>query len=212
MIDAEKIQKNWEKHLQIVEFFFKESPRYKNIQKLIKDLEDTLVTAPASTKQWYHNSFPGGYIDHVNRVVETAFKVRDLYKDLGGKIDFTDEELVFCALFHDLGKIGNGEKENYLVQDDKWRKDKLQENYKINGELPFMLACDRSLYLLQKYQIPLTEKEFIGIRTHDGPFDDTNKPYYVSYSPDSAFKSNLTYILFTADYLSSRAEGNIYKS
>ena len=92
--------------------------------------------APASGKSWHHNAIPGGYVDHVNRVVEYAIKSKRLYEEMGGTIDFTDEELVFSAIFHDLGKLGDGDTHNYEVQTDKWRQDKLFEKYTYNPDLP----------------------------------------------------------------------------
>ena len=74
---------------------------------MLKDLEDTYVMAPASGKSWYHNAFAGGYVDHVNRVVQYAVKQSKLYEEMGGTVDYSEEELVFSALFHDLGKIGD---------------------------------------------------------------------------------------------------------
>jgi len=46
---------------------------------------------------------------------------------------------------------------NYLPQTDKWRQDKLSEMYTNNPELDFMLIPDRSLFVLQKFNIPVTK-------------------------------------------------------
>jgi predicted HD phosphohydrolase len=41
----------------------------------------------------------------------------------GSRYDyFTKEELVFSALNHDLGKMGDENHESYIPQTDKWRK------------------------------------------------------------------------------------------
>ena len=122
-LSAEKIQKNYEKHLKIVETYITE--RKESVLAMIKHMEETYVMAPASSKTWYHSAFPGGYVDHVNRVVEYAVKQMRLYQEMGGNVDFTEEELVFAALFHDLGKMGDGDRPNYIPQTDKWRQDKL---------------------------------------------------------------------------------------
>ena len=34
-----------------------------------KKYEDRIILMPASHKKEYHNAFPGGYVEHVNRVV-----------------------------------------------------------------------------------------------------------------------------------------------
>ena len=38
---------------------------------------------PASHKKAYHNAFPGGYIDHVNRVVSGALAINKVWKEFG---------------------------------------------------------------------------------------------------------------------------------
>ena len=208
-LSAEKIQKNYEKHLKIVETYI--TDRKDACISMIKHMEETYVMAPASSKTWYHSAFPGGYVDHVNRVVEYAVKQMRLYQEMGGNIDFTIEELVFAALFHDLGKMGDGDRPNYIPQTDKWRQDKLSEMYTYNPELDFMLIPDRSLFILQKFSIPVTQKEWLGIRLHDGVFDKANEAYFFSNIESSKLKSSLVFILHTADFLASKVEYDMWK-
>jgi hypothetical protein len=142
--------------------------------------------------------------------VEYAVKQMRLYKEMGGEIDFTEEELVFAALFHDLGKMGDGDKLNYLPQTDKWRQDKLAEMYTNNPELDFMLIPDRSLFILQKNGIQVSKNEFLAIRLHDGVFDEANKAYFFSYNPASRMKTNIVNILHSADFLASKVEYDMH--
>ena len=210
MLNAEQIQKNYDKHLKIINHYL-ESNRAIECHNMIKHMEDTYVMAPASSKTWYHNAFAGGYIDHVNRVVEFAIAQHNLYEKMGGTIDYTEEELVFAALFHDLGKIGDGEKPNYIPQTDKWRQDKLSEMYTYNSELDFMLIPDRSLFILQKFGIKVSQKEFLGIRLHDGVFDKANEAYFFSNVESSRQKTSIVSILHTADFLASKVEYDMWK-
>ena len=207
---AEQILSNYDKHKKIVETYITE--RKDRVLSMIDALGENYVMAPASNKSWHHNAFPGGYVEHVNRVVEYAVKQMRLFKEIGGEIDFTEEELVFAALFHDLGKIGDGVKDNYIPQTDKWRQDKLSEMYTFNPELDFMLIPDRSLFVLQKFGITLTQKEFIAIRIHDGLFDKANEAYYFSNMESSRLKSSIVPILHSADYLASKVEYDIWKN
>ena len=210
MLTAEQIQKNYDKHLKIINHYL-ESNRAKECHNMIKHMEDTYVMAPASSKTWYHNAFVGGYIDHVNRVAEFAIAQHNLYEKMGGTIDYTVEELVFAALFHDLGKIGDGEKPNYIPQTDKWRQDKLSEMYTYNSELDFMLIPDRSLFILQKFGIKVSQKEFLGIRLHDGVFDKANEAYFFSNVESSRQKTSIISVLHTADFLASKVEYDMWK-
>jgi len=209
MLTAEQIQANYNTHIKIIEAYV--GTRRGQIYSMIEELGDNYTMSPASTKHMYHNAIPGGYIDHVNRVVKYSLLQLNTYKDMGGIIDFEVEELVVAALFHDLGKIGDGEGYNYLPQENKWRRDNLGEIYINNPDLDFMLIQDRSLYLLQKYGIKLSQQEYIGIRIHDGVFDDANKAYFFNRIESSKLKSNLVHILHTADYLASKVEADLYK-
>ena len=205
MLKEEEILNNWNKHLEYIDTYISTS-RKPGVMKMIKALEQQMALAPASGKSHFHNAFPGGYIDHVNRVVEASMYTLQLWKKMGADIDFEEEELVFSALFHDLGKIGDVGTECYLPQKDNWRRDKLNEQFTINPQLPFMLIQDRSLYLLQRFGIELSHNEYMAIRLHDGVYDDANKAYFFSNYPDSKFRTNIVYILHQADGIAARVE------
>ncbi len=211
MITAEQISKNYDKHLRIIDNYLGDG-RKELVNTMLNKLGDNYVMSPASGKTWYHNAFPGGYVDHVNRVIEFALKQKDLYASMGGMIDFTDEQLVFSALFHDLGKIRDGDSPNYIPQTDKWRQDKLSEMYTYNPELDFMLIPDRSLFILQKFGIKVDQKEFLAIRCHDGVFDKANEAYFFSNVESSRQKTSIISILHTADFLASKVEYDLWKA
>jgi len=208
-LSAENISKNWDKHLKIINTYI--TDRKDQVLSMLNTMEDTYIMAPASGRKWYHNAFAGGYVDHVNRVVEYAVKQSRLYEEMGGSIDYTEEELVFSALFHDLGKIGDGESPNYIPQTDKWRQDKLSEMYTYNPDLDFMLIPDRSLFILQKFGIKINQKEFLAIRLHDGVFDKANEAYFFSNVESSRQKTSIISVLHAADFLASKVEYDMWK-
>lgn len=206
-----QIVANYEFHIKIIDQYLSEE-RATAVKAMINSIgEELYATAPASGKNWYHGAYAGGYIVHVNTVVRYALMQMNMYKKLGGKIDFSEEELVFAALFHDLGKIGNGEKPNYIPNESEWHVKNQGLLYKNNPEIDFMLVPDRSLFLLQKYGIKISQQEYLAIKLHDGIFDESNKAYYISFNPDSKFKTNIVPILHVADYLASRVEFDIEK-
>lgn len=210
MLTAEQIQENWTQHVKIIDHYIQD--RKESVMNMLNHMQETMMMAPASGKTWHHNAFPGGYIDHVNRVVKYAVKQKKLYEEMGGNVDFTNEELVFAALFHDLGKMGDGDKENYVPQTDKWRQDKLSEMYTYNPDLDFMLVPDRSLFILQKFGIQVSQKEWLGIRLHDGVFDKANEAYFFSNQESSRQKTSIVSILHAADFLASKVEYDMWKS
>lgn len=207
-LTAEQLEANFELHLKIIDKYL--SPdRAEKVKAMIQDLAEDYVVAPASGKKWYHGAYPGGYLVHVNNVVRLALKQVQFYKSLGGTIDFTEEELVFSALFHDLGKVGDGTKPNYVPQTSEWHVKNQGSIFVNNPELDFMLIPDRSLFVLQKYGIPVTQKEYLAIKLHDGMFEESNKAYYVSFNPDARLKTNLCHILHVADLLAARLEQDL---
>lgn len=201
---AEQLREIYDLHLKIIDKFI--TDRKDKVHAMLDALGENYVLSPASGKTWYHGAYPGGYLVHVNTVVRLALEQKKLFEKLGGTVDFTDEELVFAALFHDLGKLGDGEKANYIPQTSDWARNNKQELYISNPELDFMLVPDRSLFILQKFGIPVDQKEYLGIKLHDGMFEESNKAYYVSFNPNSKLKTNLVPILHAADYLASKIE------
>lgn len=206
-LTAEQIEEQYKLHIKIIKTYLT-GDRKDLVLKMIEDLGENYLLSPAAGKTWFHGAYPGGYLVHVNNVVRFAIMELNLYRKAGGKIDFTEEELVFAALFHDLGKVGDGQKANYLPQENEWFRKNRQEVFVNNPDLDFMLIPDRSLFVLQKYGISVNQKEWLAIKLHDGLFEETNKPYFLSYSPDSKLKSNIVSILHVADYLASRQEAD----
>lgn len=205
MLTPEQIQKNLEIFYSNIEQYISE-PRAEKLLKLYKDQEENLALAPASSKSSYHNAFPGGYVDHVNRVVEAAIKVANLWSTMGAANNFTQEELVFSAINHDLGKLGFDGKPSYLPNDSEWHVKNQGAIYKPNTELPFMLSQDSSLFILQSAGIQLTHNEYIAIKIHDGLYDDSNKPYLISNQNESKLRCALPLILHQADMIAARVE------
>ena len=105
MLSAEKIQENWGTYLNIIKNRIGEE-RSKPIIDFHMEHEERFMMMPASSKDWFHSAFPGGYIDHVIRVANNALNLYSVWEDAGGDLStYTEEELVFAALFHDLGKM-----------------------------------------------------------------------------------------------------------
>lgn len=188
--------------------------RKDRVKSMYEELGERLYLSPASSMEHYHNAFPGGYIDHIIRVVENCLEVYKLYKSLQlDTSDFTEENLVFAALHHDLGKLGfPGEgNEMYVVNTSEWHRNNLGQIYKPNDINPFMLVQDQSLFLLQWYGIPVNWVEYIAIKLHDGLYDEVNKPYYISRNDQSKLRSNLPFILHQGDLLAARFEYERWK-
>jgi hypothetical protein len=199
----EQLLDNLNKFYGLVDKYISDD-RKQQLLDMYKDLEDNLVIAPASTKKTYHNAFLGGYIDHVMRVTEFALIFDKVWDRFGQKKDYSQEELVFSAINHDLGKLGYKDQPHYVVNDSEWHV-KQGFYFKYNTQILHMRVADRSLYTLQKYGVRVSDIEFLAIKLHDGLYEESNKPYYVA-SADHQIKSNLPYILHQADLTATRIE------
>ena len=205
-LTAEEIQSNWERLLSYIDTYIS-SPRKEKVLEFYNQYSERLMLMPAAHKKEYHNAFPGGYVEHVNRVIEASLKIYDVWAEFEmDKSTFTIEELVFSALNHDLGKMGDEENESYIPQTDKWRKEKLGEDYMFNSKVQFASVPDRGLFLLQSHGIQYTFNEMIAIQTHDGLYDEANKKYLFAYMPEQKPRTSLPFILHQADLLAARVE------
>ena len=208
-LTAERIQSNWGEFLTNIETYIS-SPRKEKLLDFYKKYEERIVMMPAAHKKEYHSAFPGGYVDHVNRVVKAAIKLEKVWEEFGCDTStYTLEELVFSAINHDLGKMGDEDNASYIPQTDQWRKDKLGEDYMFNKSVAFASVPDRGLYLLQAHGIQYSFNEMLAIQTHDGLYDDANTKYLKAFMPEQKPRTSLPFILHQADLMAARIEFEI---
>ena len=91
---AELIETNYNKFIEAI----KKSFEGERLEKLLhmysmEELGPNLMLSPASGNINYHNAYEGGYIDHVMNVARNSLRMMKLYKEAGGIVDFTQEEL-----------------------------------------------------------------------------------------------------------------------
>lgn len=170
--------------------------RIANILNMFNDLEDQLVMAPASPSG--HGAYHGGLIEHMLDSITFAKFVRKMFSILNTPTP-SEESCILCSAFHDLGKVGNKEIEHYIVEDSDWHREHMNRNFRINlNEETVLHHADRSIYLLQKYGVELTEEEFQAIRVHDGPGAQIN-----TWSPYGWNISFLAKFIRVVDYMAS---------
>jgi hypothetical protein len=211
----EQLEENYNKFIEFLKKVFKNNPdRLDNLLRMYSgtELGTELTIAPASGKLHFHSAYVGGYIDHVMNVCRNAFGIKKLFAEQGGRINFTDEELFFSALHHDLGKLGDGEKPHYIPEESEWHRKNQNSAFKINPELYYMDVTDRALWLLNQYGIKYSQNEMLGIKMADGLYNEGAKKYFINYSDGGELKTELPYIIHWADHMSCRAEGSLYKN
>jgi hypothetical protein len=202
---AEQLQSNYDKFLSYIDTYIT-GDRKAQLKKLYEDHAERISLMPAASIDHHHNTFPGGYVDHVIRVMDCALELNKLWNKAGAYMDYTEEELIFAAINHDLGKIGTEEAEQYQPNDSEWHRKNMGKLYKHNPVNPFMTVPDRSLFLLQARGIKVSLNEYLGIKLHDGLYEDANKPYYISHAKESKLRTHLPILLHHADHMASRIE------
>lgn len=196
----------YNKLIEIIENSGFEVDRVEKLKKLYEIFKQRVIEAPASGKIHYHNAYEGGYIDHIHNVIECAKYTTALFKKMGASIDYTQQELIFSAMHHDLGKIGDFDEPYYIPQESDWHRKNQGEMFKQNPKIQFMSVPDRALWLLNKFEISCTMAETLGIKLADGMYDDSNSKYLKSYNAGHNMKTNLPYVIHMADHTSSIVE------
>lgn len=134
--------------------------------------ENGFFDAPCSTR--YHLAYKGGLAEHSLNVYTLMSKLKALlYPEL------PEESVIICALLHDLGKIGQFGKPNYVPKMLKGRATKANPNpepyqsptqpYESNPDLLYVDHEVRSIQIASRY-INLTEEENWAILMHNGMY------------------------------------------
>ena len=204
-LTAEQIQENWQQLRNIITETF-EGERLEKLNEMYDYFEDRMCIAPASGTEYFHYAHVGGYVEHILHVIDLSVKIKDMWKQNGAIINFSDEELIFAAMHHDLGKVGDMNKDYYIPQESEWHRKNQGSIFSHNSELQYMTVTDRAIYLLNQFGITMTEWEYVGLRLTDGLYEEANKKYYINYGKGNSLKSNIAYILHQADSMATHIE------
>ena len=196
---AEEIKKNYEALEDLSKKLF-DPERHKKVMEMFKHFQSRMISAPASSRKEYHNAFPGGWIAHTVEVINNAIELYRVWEKKDAADGFTVNEVVFAAMFHDWGKLGDIKHSFYIPHKSEWHR-KRGMLYEFNPNLKgYMKIPMRSIFLLQHYGIIMTENEYMGIMLSDGMFDEINKAYF------NNLKTNLPLIIHHADHMSTQIE------
>ena len=204
-LTAEQIQENWYQLRNFITNTF-EGERLEKLNEMYDYFEDRMCIAPASGTEYFHYAHVGGYVEHILHVIDLSVKIKDMWKQNGAIINFSDEELIFAAMHHDLGKVGDMTNDYYIPQESEWHRKNQGSIFSHNSELQYMTVTDRAIYLLNQFGITMTEWEYVGLRLTDGLYEEANKKYYINYGKGNSLKSNIAYILHQADSMATHIE------
>jgi uncharacterized protein YbgA (DUF1722 family) len=86
-LTPEQIQNNWIELISYIDKYIS-SPRKEKILEFYEQYSERLILMPAAHKKEYHNAFPGGYVEHVLRVIRCALN----------KLHYGKKKDVICLL------------------------------------------------------------------------------------------------------------------
>lgn len=136
--------------------------RRDNVRGMFRVIDHQFFSAPASSNKEYHGAMDGGLALHCCAVLTCMVGLNSFY-GFGESM----ESLAFCALFHDLGKIGMVGKPWYTKNPSNWHVENQGKIYTADYKTPCLPHdYDRSLFLLQQFGIPVSETEYQAIRYH----------------------------------------------
>ena len=188
------------------------STKREGIDNLIKVMDEGgFFTAPCSGA--YHLCHEGGLLEHSLNVHNKAMELARLWLDDSlsekEKLEFLNSVRI-CSLLHDLGKMGDHGKSNYVPNMVRSKKknpetgeyDLVQSEakpYETNKELTYEEHEIRSLLIAERY-IHLTEEEETAILHHNGLYGKLDS----SFGNANFCKTKLSFIIHTADMYCSR--------
>lgn len=196
VLTEEEILENFKKFEELCQRL---GSRTRAINLMLEDMGTRIATAPASSRKMFHAAYPGGLVDHSLRVARYALTLRnsiDMYESI------SVESVIFAALFHDFGKVGEpgaDGRDYYVVQASEWHREKQGQYYIHNDQIPYMDNVDHTFYCLLHYGIKPSQEEYLAIRLNDGPYAKANRQYAMK-------EPKLALLIHAADRMACEAE------
>ena len=166
-LSVDKLENNWETFEKLVLKCCGDAGK-----ALINDLGERMIMCPSSMRSDQVCAYPGGMIQHA---LDVTMQMRKLNESVGLCDDTMS--ILKIGLLHDIGKVGDETEDLFLEQDSEWHREKLGQMYKYNENLRKMSVSHRTLYLLQKYGISLSQEEWIAIQLAQGSHFEENRFY-----------------------------------
>ena len=186
-MDTDRLLDQFESYTKILKKYFPD----KGMDRFLEDFGTRLATCPRALE----SNKGGEYGDLVKYQMKIAVRAKEISKITQEECD--SRSAVRVALVHELGKLGDEENELFVSQESQWHRDKLGQNFKYNEMCNKMTVAHRTLYLLQKYEIQLSQDEWITVMTCQGAHFPENAFYANSTSPLSGvinFAKTLTQV------------------
>lgn len=163
------------------------------IEMFSSDVGMSFFTAPASSKEEYHNSYQGGLFDHSINVLMNLQKLNEAMQ-----LGYSDEEIFISAILHDFGKAISADlKTPFYIPAEEWKQKKGQRFD--HAQQPYMVTRDRTMFVLQHFGVKLSIAEYQAIMLNDGYILEGNRSYCMKEEP-------LAFWLLVSDHWSAKRE------
>lgn len=156
-MDMETIKKNWNTYKTILSRLEDE-----NINNLVEELGERLCLAPANSNNKQYGCYPGGIVVTSTKLAKAMQALNEFH---GSTVDI--KSVYKIGLLHDIGRLGTVDSDWLLPQDSDWHREKLGNEFKINFDLPKLSHLQRTLFLLNHFQVKLSEEEYFALVSLD---------------------------------------------
>lgn len=184
------------------------STKREGMENVIEELSKTdFFTAPASSR--YHEAYKHGLLQHCMEVYnQLRLLVYIESKKINEDIAISDDSVTIVSLLHDVCKINSYEWA--FIKNAKNEKGEWYEKFdwkKRTPELPVGHG-ERSVILLLRWGLKLTDEEICAIRWHMGAFDMSQYSDVRNAFNEAGNMYHLVPLLQSADMLASRVTPN----
>ncbi len=148
--------------------------------------------APCSTN--HHLAKEGGLAEHSLNVYKQLHLLNETLQ-----AGIPEDSIILCALLHDIGKIGDHGKPNYIKAPELKSGKAPAKPYITNPELTYEEHEIRSLLIIERF-LELTEEEESAILHHNGLYGKLDS----AFGTHNYDKTKLSFLLHMADMWCSR--------
>ena len=174
-LSAEQLESNWATYESLCKRLSDH-----NLNELLETLGERIVMCPASPREEQYGAYPGGMVEHALHTTATMRKLNSAME-----FGLQTASILKVGLLHDIGKVGSLDKDYFIDQDSDWHREKLGQFYKFNEELNKMSVSHRTLFLLQHFNVKLSNDEWLAIQLAQGSHFEENR-FYVGHEPSLA--------------------------
>jgi hypothetical protein len=162
MMNERELTDLWSSYSKLIE----KIDRGEGLGRMMDELGERLLMCPAEPRNDSPGCEPGGLLRQAITIAKGMKRLNDTFE-----MGTPTASILVVGLLHEVCKVGNLEEPYFVPEEESWRREKLGAFYKPNESISRMTVPERSLFLLQHYDVKLTEDEFMAIRGPSRPPD-----------------------------------------